>query len=161
GEGTPKKCSDPTKCYAFKSPERYAKYLGDVGFDLMSVANNHSGDFGPDARTATMKALAEANILSSGSLAQPYVILSNNGLRYGLVSFSPNTGTPDINNIPEAAKIVAMLDSLCDIVIVSFHGGAEGRTHQHVTRKNELFYGENRGNVYEFAHKMIDAGGDV
>jgi poly-gamma-glutamate capsule biosynthesis protein CapA/YwtB (metallophosphatase superfamily) len=161
GVGTPKKCSDPTKCYAFKSPEHYATYLGDAGFDLMSVANNHSGDFGPDARVATMRALSEAGILSSGSLAQPYVILSKDGIRYGLASFSPNTGTPDINNIPEARKIVSMLDSICDIVIVSFHGGAEGRTHQHVTRKTEIFYGEDRGNVYEFAHKMIDAGADV
>jgi poly-gamma-glutamate capsule biosynthesis protein CapA/YwtB (metallophosphatase superfamily) len=161
GVGTPKKCSDPTKCYAFKSPEHYATYLADAGFDLMSVANNHSGDFGPDARVTTMKALSEAGILSSGSLEQPYVILSKDGVRYGLASFSPNTGTPDINNIPEARKIVSMLDSLCDIVIVSFHGGAEGRTHQHVNRKTEIFYGEDRGNVYEFAHKMIDAGADV
>ena len=161
GVGTPKKCSDPTKCYAFKSPEHYATYLADAGFDLMSVANNHSGDFGPEARTTTMNALSEAGILSSGSLAQPYVILSKDGVRYGLASFSPNTGTPDINNIPEAKRIVAMLDSLCDIVIVSFHGGAEGRTHQHVTRKTEIFVGEDRGNVYEFAHKMIDAGADV
>ena len=161
GEGTPKKCHDPTKCYAFKSPERYAAYLADAGFDLMSVANNHSGDFGPEARTITMRSLANAGILSSGSLAEPFVILSKDGVRYGLASFSPNTGTPDINNIPEAKKIVAMLDSICDIVIVSFHGGAEGRTHQHVSRKTEIFYGEDRGNVYEFAHKMIDAGADV
>jgi poly-gamma-glutamate capsule biosynthesis protein CapA/YwtB (metallophosphatase superfamily) len=161
GEGTPKKCQDPTKCYAFKSPEHYASYLADAGFDLMSVANNHSGDFGPEARATTMKALADVGILSSGSLAQPYVILSKDGVRYGLASFSPNTGTPDINNIPEARRIVSMLDSLCDIVIVSFHGGAEGRTHQHVSRKTEIFYGEDRGNVYEFAHKMIDAGADV
>jgi poly-gamma-glutamate capsule biosynthesis protein CapA/YwtB (metallophosphatase superfamily) len=161
GEGIPKKCSDPTKCYAFKSPEHYAAYLADAGFDLMSVANNHSGDFGPEARVITMKSLTDAGILSSGSLAQPFVILSKDGVRYGLASFSPNTGTPDINNIPEAMKIVAMLDTLCDIVIVSFHGGAEGRTHQHVSRKTEIFYGEDRGNVYEFAHRMIDAGADV
>jgi poly-gamma-glutamate capsule biosynthesis protein CapA/YwtB (metallophosphatase superfamily) len=161
GEGIPKKCSDPTKCYAFKSPEHYASYLADAGFDLMSVANNHSGDFGPEARVTTMKSLSDVKILSSGSLAQPYVILSKDGVRYGLASFSPNTGTPDINNIPEARRIVAMLDSICDIVIVSFHGGAEGRTHQHVSRKTEIFYGEDRGNVYEFAHKMIDAGADI
>ena len=46
-------------------------------------------------------------------------------------------------------------------MIVSFHAGAEGAKHQHVTRQTETFYGENRGNVYDFSRKMIDAGGDV
>jgi poly-gamma-glutamate capsule biosynthesis protein CapA/YwtB (metallophosphatase superfamily) len=161
GEGIPKKCSDPTKCYAFKSPERYARYLAAAGFDIMSLANNHSGDFGSDAREATSAALKRAGILSSGSLSVPYTIFVKDSIRYGLASFSPNTGTCDINNIAEAKRIVSKLDSLCDITIVSFHGGAEGRTHQHVPRKTELFYGEDRGNVYEFAHKMIDAGADV
>ncbi len=54
-----------------------------------------------------------------------------------------------------------MLDSLSDIVIVSFHGGAEGSKYQHVTRKTETFLGQNRGNVYEFAHLVIDAGADI
>jgi hypothetical protein len=30
-----------------------------------------------------------------------------------------------------------------------------------VPRKNELFYGENRGNVYAFSHALIDAGADI
>ena len=54
-----------------------------------------------------------------------------------------------------------MLDDSCDIVIVSFHGGAEGADYQNVTRETETFYGENRGNVYEFSHRMIDAGADI
>jgi hypothetical protein len=161
GEGVPKKCLDSTKCYAFKSPERYARYLAEAGFDIMSLANNHSGDFGPEAREATSAALKNAGILSSGSLSIPYTIFSKDSIKYGLACFSPNTGTCDINNIPEASRIVAILDTMCDIVIVSFHGGAEGKTHQHVTRNTEMFYGEDRGNVYEFAHKMIDAGADV
>jgi len=57
--------------------------------------------------------------------------------------------------------MVANLDSLADIVIVSFHGGAEGPQYQHVTRQTEMFYGENRGNVYQFAHQLIDAGADI
>jgi hypothetical protein len=46
-------------------------------------------------------------------------------------------------------------------VIVSFHGGAEGPQYQHVPRQSELFHGENRGNVYEFSHTLIDAGADI
>ena len=58
-------------------------------------------------------------------------------------------------------NLVAHLDSICDIVIVSFHGGAEGAQYQNVPRTNELFYGENRGDVYAFSHALIDAGADM
>jgi hypothetical protein len=57
-----------------------------------------------------------------------------------------------------------MVDSLrqrCDILIVSFHGGAEGADHQHVTRQNETYLGAGRGNVYAFAHRVIDSGADI
>lgn len=161
GAGTVKKCSDTTKCYAFKSPERYVLHLKEAGFDLMSIANNHSGDFGPVARETTANVLKKAGIEVAGSLELPCTMVTRDGITYGLAAFSPNTGTCRIEDIPQAKKIVARLDSLCDIVIVSFHGGAEGKKHQHVTRKTEIFYGEDRGNVYEFSHAMIDAGADV
>jgi poly-gamma-glutamate capsule biosynthesis protein CapA/YwtB (metallophosphatase superfamily) len=161
GKGSPKKCSDPRKCYAFKSPERYAQYLADAGFDLMSIANNHCGDFGPEGRTSTAKVLKAVGIEVAGSIEIPYTIIVRDSIRYGLAAFAPNTGTCRIENIPDAIATIKHLDSLCDIVIVSFHGGAEGKTHQHITRKTEFFYGEDRGNVYEFSHKLIDAGADV
>ena len=53
------------------------------------------------------------------------------------------------------------LSDTCDIVLVSMHGGAEGANYQHVTRQKETFLGADRGNVYEFAHRMIDSGADV
>lgn len=161
GVGTPKRCKDSTLCYAFKSPERYSQYLKKAGFDLMSVANNHSGDFGPQARKRTMEVLQASGIASSGSIEKPFVVLEKSGLKYGLASFAPNNGTPSLNNYTQAKKIVSFLDSLCDIVIVSFHGGAEGKTKQHVPRKDEIFLGENRGNVYKFARTVIDAGADI
>lgn len=48
-----------------------------------------------------------------------------------------------------------------DIVVVSFHGGAEGRAFTHVPHKMETAFGENRGDVEKFAHTAIDAGADV
>jgi poly-gamma-glutamate capsule biosynthesis protein CapA/YwtB (metallophosphatase superfamily) len=161
GKGTPKQCVNPALCYAFKSPERYAQYLKQAGFDLMSVANNHSGDFGPEARERTMEVLDLAGIPNSGTKVRPYVVLEKNKIKYGLASFAPNNGTQSINNYTEAKRIVSYLDSICDIVIVSFHGGAEGKTKQHVPRKNEIFLGENRGDVYKFSRIVIDAGADV
>jgi hypothetical protein len=87
GTGKPKQCVDSTKCFAFKSPEHYAKYLKRAGFDLMSVANNHSGDFGPEARQRTMDVLQSVGIASSGTSEKPFVVLEKDGVKYGLASF--------------------------------------------------------------------------
>ena len=48
-----------------------------------------------------------------------------------------------------------------EVVIVSCHIGAEGEGRSAITRANELFLGENRGNPYAFAHAAIDAGADI
>ena len=53
------------------------------------------------------------------------------------------------------------LDTTHDIVIVSFHGGAEGSKALHVPYGQETFYGENRGHLREFTHTVIDAGADL
>lgn len=159
--GTAKTCRDPKVCYVFRTPVRYVQNLVNAGFDIMSLANNHAGDFGETGRKSSMKTLDEAGILHAGQLTQPYVVFEKDGIRYGFTAFAPNSGCNNINDIARAKKIVSLLDSLSDIVIVSFHGGAEGPQYQHVPRKNELFHGENRGNVYEFAHTLIDTGADI
>lgn len=159
--GEVKTCQNPAICFAFKMPTRYVSYLTDAGFDVMSTANNHVGDFGETGRKSTANTLKSAGINFAGLLAYPTSILERNGVKYGFCAFSPNGGTLDIKNIPEAAKIVASLSKQCDIVIVSFHGGAEGSKMSHVTKKTEVFLGENRGDVYAFSHAMIDAGADV
>ncbi|MBK6263567.1 CapA family protein [Marivirga sp. S37H4] len=159
--GTQKNCSNPDLCYLFRSPEYLVQHYVDAGFDLMSLANNHAGDFGDEGRKNTMRVLDSLGIHHSGQLTHPFTIFEKENITYGFVSFSPNYGTQSINNIPEAVGIVKHLDSLSDIVIVSFHGGAEGKKFQHVTRETEEFYGENRGNVYKFSHEVIDAGADI
>ena len=47
------------------------------------------------------------------------------------------------------------------MVIVSCHIGAEGESRSAITRADELFLGENRGNPYAFAHAAVDAGADI
>jgi hypothetical protein len=142
-------------------PEYMTDNFVNAGFDVLSVANNHSGDFGLEGRENTGRVLDEKGINYAGFDTKPYTIFREGELIYGFVAFAPNKGTASINDIDSAVKIVQLLDTLSDVVIVSFHGGAEGKKFQHVTRKTEFFYGENRGNVYEFAHKLIDAGADV
>lgn len=159
--GDPKYCRDPKVCYIFRSPEYMLQNLKNAGFDVMSTANNHAGDFGTPGRENTMRVLDSLEIYHAGLQSRPYVTFQKEGMKYGFAAFAPNTGTMSINDIPGAKAIVAHLDSITDIVIVSFHGGAEGSKYQRVERKTEYFYGENRGNVYRFAHELIDSGADI
>lgn len=159
--GHVKRCSDPSKCYAFRMPDHYVNYLLQAGFDVLSIANNHMGDFGSPGRENTVRILEEENIHFAGLLKYPKAEFELGGVKYGFCAFAPNNGTVQIGDVAGAQKIVKELAEKVDIVIVSFHGGAEGSKHRHVTRKTEYFYGENRGNVYDFAHKMVDAGADV
>ncbi|HET9486629.1 MAG TPA: CapA family protein [Chryseosolibacter sp.] len=159
--GTPKKCSNPKVCYAFRSPVRFVENLVDAGFDMVSLANNHAGDMGDEGRDTTMTTLINAGILHAGQLSMKTTILIRDSIKYGLAAFAPNTNCVPINDLEGARKIVAELDSMVDVVIVSFHGGAEGAKFQHVPRTHEMFYGEDRGDVYEFSHTLIDAGADI
>lgn len=156
-----KRCSDPSKCYSFRSPESYGKYLADTGFDVMSIANNHIGDFGEIGIKNTAKTLEKHTIAYAGIFAKESTIFEKNGIKYGFCAFAPNKDCVKIHNLTNAKRIVTELKQQVDIVIVSFHGGAEGFKHTHVTRKTERFYGEDRGNVYKFAHTLIDAGADI
>lgn len=160
--GTAKTCRDSSICYVFRSPERYGQHFADAGFDVLSLANNHSGDFGPEGRNRTKAVLAKVGIHYAGLIGtDETAIFERNGITYGFCAFAPNSGTCDVRNIPRAQAIVRSLAEKTDIVIVSFHGGAEGAVHQRVPKQTETFHGENRGDVYAFSHAVIDAGADI
>lgn len=159
--GDPKKCNNPKACYLFRSPEYMALYLLDAGFNVMSVANNHTGDFGAPGRQNTARLLDSLGISFAGTTDHRYATFQVNDVNYGFAAFAPNKGTVSIHDSIGAVKLIQMLDSLSDVVIVSFHGGAEGKKHEHIPREIETYYGENRGDVYAFSHALIDAGADV
>ncbi len=156
-----KKCKDTILCYLFRMPEKYVSALTASGFDILSLANNHFGDFGLAARNRTMAILDSVGIFYGGLTEHPWTIFKRDSVLYGFCAFAPNAGTVNINEISEAGKIVRKLADICDIVIVSFHGGAEGSDYQNVPKTVEMFHGESRGDVYNFAHSMIDNGADV
>ena len=60
-----------------------------------------------------------------------------------------------------AFTTVAGFAATHDIVIVSFHGGAEGADVTHVPFAEEEYYGEPRGDVVWFARGVVDAGADL
>jgi hypothetical protein len=161
--GKSTKCKDTlgNSCFAFRMPERYAGIIKEAGFNVLSIANNHVGDFGLKGRNKTTEILDSLNINYAGLQTHPSSIFDKDSITYAFCAFAPNENTMSINNIDSAKALVSELKKQANIVMVSFHGGAEGSKFEHITRKNEIFYKENRGNVYEFAHAVIDAGADI
>lgn len=157
--GIPKGLGNQVFC--FRQPSEMAKNYVDYNFNLLSIANNHISDFGERGISSTDSVLTALNIAFAGSLSKPITSIKVRSTTIGFAAFAPHKGCVNMNDIENAITTVKKLKSENDIVIVSFHGGAEGDKHQHVTRKTEFFYKQNRGNVYDFAHQMIDAGADV
>jgi Bacterial capsule synthesis protein PGA_cap len=161
GGSTAKCAPGATKCFAFRVPTRYGKYLKDAGFDVLNLANNHASDFGDYGRSSTRKVLDDLGIKHSGSDKTEFAHLEIKGKKITFISFTHNSVSLNVNELDVARTIVAEQKKKADIVIVSFHGGAEGTDHQHVTNSTEMFFGEARGNLPAFAHTVIDAGADL
>ncbi len=156
-----KGCNDPRWCYRFSMPTKFVNCFVDAGFDVVSIANNHVHDLGQYGKKKTIETLTNAGLNFAGVADIPTDTFTLDGVKYGFCAFAPNTGTCQITDHKKMQETVKNLRKDCQIVIVSFHGGAEGSKHEHVTRKYEQFLGQNRGNVYEFAHLAIDAGADI
>lgn len=153
--------SDPKTYYIFRMPPAYVNNLVDAGIDFMSVANNHANDMQDGGRRSTKRVLGEAGIAYAGQTDCPTAIIERGGKIIGIAAFGHSANTCHTWNYDNVRRTVAGLDSICDIVIVSFHGGAEGTEYSHVPHTMEKYLGEQRGDVERFAHTAIDAGADV
>lgn len=151
------------RCFAFRSPPRYAKLLQKAGFNALNVANNHAFDFGEKGMENTLAALNNVGIQPVGGKQVAFFHVHDK--RIAVVGFSCSTRlTPymySMLDIPQAIRIVSSLKAENDLVIVSFHGGAEGSAALIVRDAYEEFLGENRGNPVRFARAVIDAGADL
>jgi len=155
-----KKCKNPDACYLFRSPSRYARRLSDAGFTVVSLANNHARDFGEEGRTATMEALDAAGIRHSGRRGD-IATWPNGEVKAALIAFAPFVNSHSMLDLDEAQLQVEMLAQTHDLVIASFHGGAEGIDASRVPFASEYYYGEDRGDVVKFSRRMIEAGADL
>jgi poly-gamma-glutamate capsule biosynthesis protein CapA/YwtB (metallophosphatase superfamily) len=162
--GKNEKCPpESTRCFAFRMPTRYGKHLKEAGFDVLSLANNHTGDFGDEGRLSTRKVLDEAGIKHAGSDRARYstTYLETKGKKIAFVGFAHNNIVPNVNDLTAARQFVAQAGKNADIVVVSFHGGAEGEKAQNVQWQTETLGTEKRGNLPLFARTVIDAGADL
>lgn len=155
-----KQCSNPNACYLFRSPSRYVNHYKAAGFDVMSLANNHARDFGEAGRLASMQTLAAAGLHHSG-LRGDFATMVVDDLRIALLAFAVTVNSNLLHDYDLAQSTVRRYAQSHDIVIVSFHGGAEGRDVTRLPFAEEEYFGEPRGNVVRFSRMVVDAGADL
>jgi hypothetical protein len=162
-EMKPDKCSERSRkaatCYEFGMPEYIAPSLKDLGFNVLNQDNNHSADYGEDGYLFTQQVLQELGIKFLAKQSFTEFNLMNTSV--ALVAFGYSDYSYHISDIKNAKQVISSLDENHDIIIVSFHGGAEGKNHTEVKDSVEFYLEENRGNVIAFSHAVIDAGADI
>jgi tetratricopeptide (TPR) repeat protein len=155
------KCGpESTSCYAFRTPTRYAQALVAAGIDVVSNANNHASDLGPAGMESTLAALDRVGIAHASRYGDQ-AIVERKGIKVGVIAAHSGSCCLNINRIDEIVSAVRKLDRQVDVVVLSFHGGAEGSGARHVPGQVEIGYGEERGDVKKLARAAIDAGADL
>lgn len=155
-----KRCANPAHCYLFRTPTQYAEKLSAAGFDVINLANNHARDFGETGRENSMAVLAANGIAHTGR-AGDFASLEVKQNRVAVIGFAPFRGSNDMLDYETMTAQVSELSRNHNIVVVSFHGGAEGSDRMRIPFTREYFHGEDRGDVVEFARKAVDAGADL
>ncbi|HUO75852.1 MAG TPA: CapA family protein [Candidatus Paceibacterota bacterium] len=133
--GTPHGCG-----YCFRADPRVVDGLRYAGFDVLSVANNHSHDYGSDAFADTLQYLASASIDPVGY--GPAVVRTVGTTRIGFLAYTYPLDEARITADIAAARPQA------DVLVVSFHAGTEYETVHNALQER----------VY---HAAIDAGADL
>jgi poly-gamma-glutamate synthesis protein (capsule biosynthesis protein) len=159
----------PEKAYTFRSPPENLKFLTDwLGTDVVSIANNHTLDYGWDAFHDTMEHLDEYGIAYIGAgksiaeAARPYIAEAD-GVRIAffaanqILTYTSWTAGDDkpgqliareAKNLGALGEAIARVRDECDYIVVYMHWGIE---------LDVLPYGRQT----EVARALIDAGADV
>jgi poly-gamma-glutamate capsule biosynthesis protein CapA/YwtB (metallophosphatase superfamily) len=159
GEGMSLKCRGkaPGHCYAFRVPTRYGALLKAAGFTVMGLANNHAMDFGQEGRDSSRQTLDTQGIEHTGEVGDVAHLVIK-GEKVTVIAFATYPGAYNLLDLDDALAAIRQARAVSDLVIVSFHGGGEGAPHQHVQDGDEMFLGEDRGDLRRFTHAAIDAG---
>jgi Bacterial capsule synthesis protein PGA_cap len=160
-DSTTSKCdSNSANCFAFRTPPSTANALAAAGFTVMNLANNHAYDYGQAGQDDTVAALEEAGLEHTG-LVDDLPRVQKRPVRVTVLGFGFYSTAESLLDIPRAEELVEQADGWADVVVVTFHGGTEGRKAQRVPRGMETYLGEQRGDLRAFSHAVVDAGADL
>jgi len=148
--GTEKK-----KSVILKSSPDFAKYLKDVDFDVLNVANNHAMDLGIEGLKCTINSLDNYSLnyvgLVNSKNKQNSLILEKNGIKLGFLGYTigrfKESDTLHLSKLVENHILldIKFLQNKCDYIVISLHWGTEN-----------VFYPSPA--QIELAHKLIDNG---
>jgi poly-gamma-glutamate capsule biosynthesis protein CapA/YwtB (metallophosphatase superfamily) len=134
------RCERAGKSISFKAKPVYARGLVSAGFDVLSLANNHSADCGPTGLLQTIENLRAGGIAASGAgktraEAERAAILNVQGTRVAVLAFSafssespaPGEGSASIApaSVETVRRAVLAARQTADLVLASFHWGQE------------------------------------
>ena len=144
GPLTTRGAPEQDKTYVFRSPpDKVGQALRNAGFTAVSLANNHTLDFGADGLASTIEALDAVGIAHIGAGpnlkgARKPVILEAAGTRVALLAYSltlpehfyaeANKPGTAFGHEAHVRADVAAARNQADVVLVSFHWGQEGKT---------------------------------
>jgi hypothetical protein len=151
-------------CYAFRTPTLLAPRLVEAGFTHMNLANNHANDLGSVGRESTERILDSLGIKLYGPLGRIAVDTIRRGdslTTVGLVGFTTYPFAYDLLDIERSAAVVDSMRPLVDLLLVTFHGGAEGVKALRTGEAAESLGTEPRGDLRRWARAVIDAGADA
>jgi len=149
--------------YSFRMDPKVLPALKDAGFDIVSFANNHVGDWNVAAFKDSLARMKDIGILKTGAGinkedASTPTIIEKNGTKFGFLGFSdvgPNWLEAKDNNPgillasdPKLSEIIQSAKTKVDVLIVSFHWGVEYKTIHNKHQEN-------------LAHIAIDSGADM
>jgi poly-gamma-glutamate synthesis protein (capsule biosynthesis protein) len=153
------------KQYVFKGSPDLLPPLKEAGFDIVSLANNHTLDQGTEGLLDTIAHLKEAGIASVGggnddTEAFAPVVIEANGIKIAYLSVSRvvpegswkadknHPGVAEAYDSRRAVAAIAKAKQEADLVVIMVHWGVE-RAEQPVEHQTTL------------ARQFIDAGADL
>ena len=133
------------KEYAFKGDPSYTQILTDGSIDVVTLANNHSSDYGAKSLTDTEEALDTAGI--DYCIGDKIAVKEVNGIPTAFIGiYVLNDGMAREEQVKQT--IAAAKQQGAKLVIVAFHWGTEKATEPDETQKS-------------LAHTAIDCGADL
>ncbi len=134
-----------TKEYAFKGDPSYTQILKNGSIDVVTLANNHSSDYGPQSLTDTKQYLTEAGI--DYCQDTEIAVKDVNGIATAFIGIYVLDDGMDSEKELRAA-IEAAKEREARLIIVAFHWGAEKQTQPDATQQ-------------ELAHIAVDCGANL